>query len=70
MELTALLAGYGMVPPGAAAVVMEDSQLCAETINSWAVGWERNGWKRRRVAIENLDRVQAPVSSGEGSAGN
>jgi ribonuclease HI len=58
MELTALLAGYGMVPPGAAAVVMTDSQLCVDTINSWAADWERNGWKRRRGAIKNLDLVQ------------
>jgi ribonuclease HI len=58
MELTALVAGYGMVPPGAAAVVMTDSQLCVDTINSWAADWERNGWKRRRGAIKNLDLVQ------------
>jgi ribonuclease HI len=58
MELTALLAGYGMVPPGTAAVVMTDSQLCVDTINSWAADWERNGWKRRRGAIKNLDLVQ------------
>ena len=58
MELTALLAGYGMVPPGAAAVVMTDSQLCVDTINSWAADWERMGWKRRRGAIKNLDLVQ------------
>jgi ribonuclease HI len=58
MELTALLAGYGMVPPGTAAVVLTDSQLCVDTINSWAADWERNGWKRRRGAIKNLDLVQ------------
>ncbi len=58
MELRALVAGYGMVPPGAAAVVMTDSQLCVDTINSWAADWERNGWKRRRGAIKNLDLVQ------------
>jgi ribonuclease HI len=58
MELTALLAGYGMVPPGTAAVVLTDSQLCVDTINSWAADWERNGWTRRRGAIKNLDLVQ------------
>jgi ribonuclease HI len=58
MELTALLAGYGMVPPGTAAVVLTDSQLCVDTINSWAAEWERNGWTRRRGAIKNLDLVQ------------
>jgi ribonuclease HI len=58
MELTALLVGYGMVPSGAAGVVMTDSQLCVDTINSWAADWERNGWKRRRGDIKNLDLVQ------------
>jgi ribonuclease HI len=58
MELRALLAGYELVPPGAAAVVMTDSQLCVDTINSWAADWERNGWKRRRGPIKNLDLVQ------------
>ena len=58
MELTALLAGYAMVPPGKPAVVMTDSQLCVDTINSWAADWERNGWTRKRGAIKNLDLVQ------------
>jgi ribonuclease HI len=58
MELRALLAGYEMVPAGAAAIVMTDSQLCVDTINSWAADWERNGWKRKRGEIKNLDLVQ------------
>jgi ribonuclease HI len=58
MELTALIAGYGLIPPGTGAVVMTDSQLCVDTINSWAADWERNGWKRKRGAIKNLDLVQ------------
>ena len=58
MELTALLAGYTLIPRGTAAVVMTDSQLCVDTINSWAADWERNGWKRKRGAIKNLDLVQ------------
>ena len=58
MELTALLAGYALVPRGTAAVVMTDSQLCVDTINSWAAEWERNGWKRKRGDIKNLDLVQ------------
>jgi ribonuclease HI len=58
MELTALLAGYGIVPRGTTAIVLTDSQLCVDTINSWAADWERNGWKRRRGAIKNLDLVQ------------
>lgn len=58
MELTALLAGYDLVPPGKPAIVLTDSQLCVDTINSWAADWERNGWKRKRGEIKNLDLVQ------------
>lgn len=58
MELTALIAGYRLVPRGTPAVVMTDSQLCVDTINKWAAGWERNGWKRKAGEIKNLDLVQ------------
>lgn len=58
MELTALLAGYEMVPSGKPAIMMTDSQLCVDTINSWAADWERNGWKRKRGEIKNLDLVR------------
>jgi len=58
MELTALIAGYRLVPPGRPAVMMTDSQLCVDTINTWAAGWEKNGWKRKRGEIKNLDLVQ------------
>jgi ribonuclease HI len=58
MELTALIAGYAMVPEGKSTVVMTDSQLCVDTINKWAAQWERNGWKRKGGPIKNLDLVQ------------
>ena len=58
MELTALIAGYSLVPAGRPAVMMTDSQLCVDTINTWAAGWEKNGWKRKSGEIKNLDLVQ------------
>jgi ribonuclease HI len=58
MELTALIVGYRLVPPGQPAVMMTDSQLCVDTINTWAAGWEKNGWKRKGGEIKNLDLVQ------------
>jgi ribonuclease HI len=58
MELTALIAGFQLVPVGQPAVVMTDSQLCVDTINTWAAGWERNGWKRKGGEIKNLDLVK------------
>ena len=58
MELTALIAGYDLVPAGTAAVVYTDSKLCVDTINVWAEGWERAGWKRKTGAVQNLDLVK------------
>jgi len=58
MELRALIAGYRLVPAGRAALVMTDSQLCVDTINTWAAGWEKNGWKRKKGEIKNLELVQ------------
>lgn len=58
MELTAILAGFRLVPPGVAVTVMTDSELCVNTINLWAPEWEKQGWKRKRGAIKNLDLVQ------------
>lgn len=58
MELTALIAGYRLVPEGEATTIMTDSQLCVDTINRWAPSWEKNGWKRKGGSIKNLALVQ------------
>jgi len=58
MELSALLAGVALVPEGTPAVVYTDSQLCVSTINEWAAGWEKRGWKRKGGEIKNLDLVK------------
>lgn len=58
MELTALIAGYRLVPAGERTVVYTDSQLCVNTINLWAASWRKNGWKRKGGEIKNLELVQ------------
>lgn len=58
MELTALINGYKMLPPDAQVTMYSDSNLCVSTINQWAAGWERAGWKRKTGAIANLDLVK------------
>ncbi len=58
MELTALIEGARLVPAGTAATVWSDSNLAVRTLNEWAAGWERNGWKRKAGPVENLDLVQ------------
>jgi len=58
MELTALIEAYRALPEDAQVVVHSDSQLCVNTINEWAAGWERRGWKRKGGEIKNLDLVK------------
>lgn len=58
MELTALLAGCRLVPPGTPAVLYTDSMLCVNTLTKWAKGWEARGWRRKDGPIANLDLVR------------
>jgi len=58
MELTAVRAGAELVPDGTSAVIWCDSRLVVQTMNEWAAGWRRNGWRRRRGPVENLDLVR------------
>jgi ribonuclease HI len=59
MELTALRAALDLVPEGVSAVVYSDSNLAVRTINEWAAGWEKRGWRRKTGEVENLDLVRA-----------
>lgn len=58
MELTALLAGFRLVPDGVPTTVYSDSSYCVKAVNEWAAGWERNGWKRKTGPVQNLELVQ------------
>jgi ribonuclease HI len=58
MELMALIRGYALVPAGERTTVYTDSRLCVNTINLWAAGWRKNGWKRKGGDIKNLDLVE------------
>ena len=58
MELTALIAAYEMLPEEAEVTIWSDSNLCVRTINEWAAGWKRLGWKRKTGPVENLELVQ------------
>ncbi len=58
MELTALIEAVDLVPPGTPVTVYSDSNLAVRTINEWAEGWERRGWKRKTGPVENLDLVK------------
>lgn len=58
MELTALIEAYRMLPADSTETIWSDSTLCVRTINEWAAGWERQGWKRKTGPVENLDLVK------------
>jgi ribonuclease HI len=59
MELTALIEAFKVLPADGVFSVFSDSQLCVNTINQWAAGWEKRGWKRKTGPVENLDLVKA-----------
>jgi ribonuclease HI len=58
MELTALIEAYRMLPKEAEVTLWSDSKLCVQTLNEWAAGWQRLGWKRKTGPIKNLELVQ------------
>ncbi len=58
MELSALIAAYQMLPEDSRVTVYSDSQLCVNTVNEWAVGWEKRGWRRKSGPIANLELVK------------
>ncbi|GMR02858.1 MAG: hypothetical protein BMS9Abin20_1209 [Acidimicrobiia bacterium] len=58
MELTALIHAVDLVPASTETTVYSDSNLAVRTINEWAEGWERRGWRRKNGPVENLDLVQ------------
>jgi ribonuclease HI len=58
MELAALIAAYQMLPGDSRITVYSDSQLCVNTVNEWAAGWEQRGWRRKSGPIANLELVK------------
>jgi ribonuclease HI len=58
MELLALINAVDLVPEGTETTVFSDSNLAVRTINEWAAGWEKRGWRRKSGPVENLDLVK------------
>jgi ribonuclease HI len=59
MELLALVNAYKKLPEDSQVTIFSDSQLCVKTINEWAAGWERRGWRRKSGPIANLELVKS-----------
>ena len=58
MELMALIDAYKKLPADATVTIHSDSQLCVKTVNEWAAGWEKRGWRRKSGPIANLELVK------------
>ncbi|MCP5040498.1 MAG: ribonuclease HI [bacterium] len=58
MELRALIEAYKMLPEDGEQVIYSDSKICVNTVNEWAEGWEKRGWKRKSGPIKNLELVK------------
>ena len=58
MELTALIEGFKLLPEDAEVTLHTDSRLCVDTIETWAPGWERKGWRKKGGAIKNFELVK------------
>lgn len=63
MELLALINAVSLVPAGTDTIVYSDSEIAVRTVNEWAAGWEKRGWKRRSGPVENLDLVKLAYSA-------
>ena len=59
MELTALIAGLGMLPPDTTMTAYTDSQLIVNIVTNWADGWKARGWTKKSPGpIANLELVK------------
>ena len=50
--------GRQLLPEDAELTVYSDSQLCVKTVNEWAEGWAKRGWRRKSGPIANLELVK------------
>jgi ribonuclease HI len=60
MELRALIEAFAMLDADEGTTIYSDSSYGVKTVNEWAAGWEKNGWRRgkQKERVENLDLVQ------------
>ena len=52
------IAGVELVPGGTRTTIYSDSNLAVRSINEWASGWKKRGWRRKTGPVENLDLVK------------
>jgi len=58
MELTALIEAFKQLSVDTTVTVYSDSKLCIQTLDEWAHGWMKNGWRKKGGEVKNLDLVK------------
>ncbi|MBI51924.1 MAG: ribonuclease H [Chloroflexi bacterium] len=58
MELTALLEAIKIAQNIKVSNIYTDSQLLVNTFTSWAIKWEKMGWRRKSGPIKNIELIQ------------
>ena len=59
MELSAIIAALERLPFDTQRTIYSDSNLCVRSLNEWAPGWEKKGWRKANgKKVENEDLVR------------
>ena len=59
MELSAIIAALERLPFDTQRTIYSDSNLCVRSLNEWAPGWEKKGWRKADgKKVENEDLVR------------
>lgn len=58
MEFSAMIEALKILPNDSDVTVYSDSNLCVQTLNTWAKNWESRGWRRKGGEVMNLDLVK------------
>jgi ribonuclease HI len=63
MELTAIWRALLAFPHPTELHIQSDSQYSINCVTKWWMGWERNGWKRRKdQPIKNVELIKSIVT--------
>jgi len=54
----ALLMAKDGIAKGKSVAIFCDSKYSIQCVTQWAIGWEKNGWKKKTGEIKNLELIQ------------
>ena len=56
--MAAIQALQALTKPGISICIHTDSKLLIDSCTQWMAGWKRNGWKKKKGALKNVDLLQ------------